>query len=144
MLLLILNQKCFCVLFDLWQRGNGGGDRRDVFRFCDCGARRSIPEIVRTAPAFERITTNLSIDIVIYFVLGFFVTLTHDSVPIPPAAFLSSLLRHATRFLSETGRPMPLSRPQTNPFKSNYSRTYATPWGEGCTGLLVRPFPQLH
>jgi hypothetical protein len=26
---------------------------------------------------------------------------------------------------------------------SNYSRTYATPGGRGCTGLLVRPLPQL-
>jgi hypothetical protein len=27
--------------------------------------------------------------------------------------------------------------------KPNYSRTYSTPGGGGCTGLQVRPFPQL-
>src|ERR1700722_2231756 len=31
----------------------------------------------------------------------------------------------------------------TNSPNSNYSHTYATPGGRGCTGLLVRPLPQL-
>jgi hypothetical protein len=36
-----------------------------------------------------------------------------------------------------------LSASFKNSANSNYSRTYPTPQGEGNTGLLVRPFPQL-
>jgi hypothetical protein len=36
-----------------------------------------------------------------------------------------------------------LSASRNNSANSNYSRTYATPGVGGCTGLLVRPLPQL-
>jgi hypothetical protein len=36
-----------------------------------------------------------------------------------------------------------LSASRKNSANSNYSRTYAPPGGGGCTGLLVRPLPQL-
>lgn len=36
-----------------------------------------------------------------------------------------------------------LSASRKNSANSNYSRTYATPRGRGCTGVLVRPLPQL-
>src|SRR5580765_2643121 len=37
-----------------------------------------------------------------------------------------------------------LSASRKHSANSNYSRTYATPGGRGCTGLLVRPLPLLY
>src|SRR6202030_3418298 len=72
-------------------------------------------------------------------------------------AALSAPLKNSTNSnYSRTGHPTKDVHPEpaeglfsdssvllTNSPNSNYSHTYATPGGRGCTGLLVRPLPQL-